>query len=131
MRIRRRGPAGKYTIWARYRDPQRWPDWAPYVREVRTFGLLRPGLDGQIRTSLGLTVTFEVIEVDELAGRWTWVVRAGPLRYRIEHEIAEGRAGMVITGPAPAVLASVPLARAVLGRVVARDSGPGQPPPVG
>lgn len=117
VRVRRRGPASKYTIWARYRDPQRWTEWAP-VRKIRADGPLRPGLEGEMLTRLGLTVVFDVIEVDEGAGRWTWVLRAGPLRYRVEHLVEEGRAGMVITGPAPAVLASVPVARRALGRVV-------------
>ncbi|HEX9121936.1 MAG TPA: SRPBCC family protein [Actinomycetota bacterium] len=121
VRVRRRGPASKYTIWARYRDPQRWPDWAPYLREVRTNGqLLRAGLEGEMHTRLGLTVAFEVLEVDEGAGRWTWVLRAGPLRYRVENLVEEGRAGMVITGPGPAVLASVPVAKRALGRIVRR-----------
>ena len=120
LRIRRRGGAGKYEIWARYRDPQRWPDWAPHVREVRTDGPLRPGLQGEVVGALGVTARFEVLEVDEARGRWTWVVRSGPVRMRIEHEIDEGTAGLVITGPAPAVVAYAPMARAALRRLVAR-----------
>jgi hypothetical protein len=72
-----------------------------------------------IRTSLGLTLAFEVIAVDQADGRWIWVVRSGRVRFRIEHEVAEGLVGMVITGPAPAVLASVPVAWRALARVVA------------
>jgi len=120
LRIRRHGGASKYEIWARYRDPQRWPEWAPHIREVRTEGPLRPGLQGEVVGVLGVTATFEVLEVDETQGRWTWVVRSGPVRMRIEHEIDEGTAGLVITGSAPAVVAYVPVARAALGRLVAR-----------
>jgi hypothetical protein len=127
MRIRRRGPAGKYVIWARYRDPQRWPEWAPHIREVRAAGPLRPGLEGTVVGPLGATASFEVIDVDEPSGVWTWVLRAGPVRLRLEHEVAEGRAGVVISGPAPAVLAYAPLARIALGRVVRAD---GRPPAI-
>ena len=120
LRIRRHGGASKYEIWARYLDPQRWPEWAPHIREVRTDGPLRAGLQGEVVGVLGVTATFEVLEVDETRGRWTWVVRSGPVRMRIEHEIDEGTAGLVITGPAPAVVAYLPVARAALGRLVAR-----------
>ena len=120
LRIRRRGGAGKYEIWARCRDPQRWPDWAPLVRAVHTDGPLRPGQQGEVVAVLGITARFEVLDVDEARGRWTWVVRTGPVRLRIEHEIDEGTAGLTITGPAAAVVAYVPLARAALGRLVTR-----------
>jgi len=120
MRIRRRGPASKYDIWARYRDPQRWASWAPQIREVRAEGPLRPGLEGEVLGPLGARARFEVIDVDEANGTWTWVVRSGPVRLRIEHEIAEGLAGLVISGPAPAVLAYAPVARAALSRLVRR-----------
>ncbi len=124
VRVRRRGPASKYTIWARYRDPQRWPEWAPHIRQVRAVGRLRAGLEGQVVGPLGVSASFTVIEVDEPAGVWTWVVGSGPVRLRIEHEVAEGLAGLVITGPAPVVLAYVPVARRALAHLVARDGGP-------
>jgi hypothetical protein len=120
LRIRRRGAADKYEIWARYRDPQRWPTWAPHIREVRAEGPLRPGLQGEIVGMLGVTARFEVLEVDEGRGRWTWVVRSGPVRLRIEHEVSEGAAGLVLSGPAPVVAGYAPIARAALGRLVAR-----------
>jgi hypothetical protein len=120
LRLRRRGPASKYEIWARYRDPQRWAGWASCVREVRAPGALRPGLEGELVGPLGVTARFDVIEVDEALGRWTWVVSSGPLRVRVEHEVAEGMAGLVLTGPFPALILYAPLARVALGRLVAR-----------
>jgi hypothetical protein len=120
LRLRRRGPASKYEIWARYRDPQRWPSWAPQIREVLAPGPLRPGLEGEVLGPLGARARFEVIDVDEASGTWTWVVRSGPVRLRIEHEIGEGRAGLVISGPALAVFAYAPVARVALSRLVAR-----------
>jgi hypothetical protein len=118
LRVRRRGPAGKYEIWARYRDPQRWPEWAPHIREVRTEGPLRPGLEGEVVGILGVSARFEVLDVDERAGSWTWVVRSGPISLRIEHQVADGLAGLVLTGPAPAVAAYAPIAKMALARLV-------------
>lgn len=120
LRIRRRGAAGKYEIWARYRDPQRWPEWAPHIREVIAEGPLRPGLEGEVVGVLGVRARFDVLDVDVERGRWTWVVRSGPVRMRIEHEVGEGRVGLVLSGPALAVFAYAPLARAALGRLVSR-----------
>ena len=118
LRVRRRGPAGKYEIWARYRDPQRWPEWSPHIREVIADGPLRPGLEGEVVGALGLRARFEVLEVDVERGRWTWIVRSGPIRMRVEHEVAEGRAGLVLSGPSVAVAVYAPLARAALRRLV-------------
>ncbi len=118
IRLRRRGPASKYLIWARYRDPARWSEWAPHIRGVSTSGPLRPGLQGEVIGVLGLRARFEVLEVDAERGSWTWVVRSGPVRLRIEHEVSEGRAGLVVSGPTAAVLAYAPLARLVLARIV-------------
>ncbi len=120
LRLRARGPASKYEIWSRYRDPQRWPEWSPHVSEVRADGPLRPGLEGQVVGRLGVTASFEVLEVDEDAMRWTWAVRSGPIRLQIEHEVEEGSAGLVISGPAAAVFAYAPVARLALRRLVAR-----------
>ncbi len=118
VRVRRRGPASKYRIWARYDDPARWREWAPGVRALLADGPLRPGLEGEIHARLGVRVRFEVLDVDRPGGRWTWSLAAGPIHLRVEHEIWEGRAGMVITGPGPLPLACVPIARVALDRVL-------------
>jgi hypothetical protein len=120
LRLVRRGPASKYEIWARYRDPQRWPGWAPCLREVRASGTLRSGLEGEIVGPLGVKAQFDVLEVDEAHGQWTWVMGSGSLRFRVEHEVEEGMAGLVLTGPFPVLLLHAPLARIALGRLVAR-----------
>jgi hypothetical protein len=121
LHIRRRGGASKYEIWARYRDPLRWREWAPQIREVRADGPLRTGLEGEIVGVFGVRARFDVLDVDEPGGRWTWIVRSGPLTLRIEHEIAEGLVGVALTGPAPVVAAYAPIARVALGRLVARS----------
>ncbi|GBC86210.1 hypothetical protein HRbin12_00196 [bacterium HR12] len=118
IRIRRRGAAGKYQIWARARNPERWPEWAP-LRGVLADGPLRPGLEGELVLALGLRVRFEVLEADQEPGGFTWVLGSGWARLRIEQEVAEGLAGAVLSGSAPIVLLAAPVAGAALARLVA------------
>lgn len=120
VRIRRRGAAGKYQIWARARNPERWPEWAP-LREVLAEGPLRPGLEGELVLALGRRVRFEVIHAEQEPGGFTWVLGRGWARLRIEQEVAEGLAGVVLSGPAPLVLLAAPVAGAALARLVAPE----------
>lgn len=119
LRLVARGPASKYDIWARYVDPQRWPEWSPHLRRVSASGPLRPGLEGEMEGPLGVRARFDVLEVDRAGGRWSWIVRM-PVRLRIDHEVEEGSAALILVGSAPAVLAYAPLARRALGSLVAR-----------
>lgn len=120
IRIRRRGAASKYLVWARVRALERWAEWAGPIRTRPSEGLLHPGLEGEL-VALGARMRFEVLEVEPELGRVTWVVGSGLARLRIEHEIAEGLAGAVLTGPAPLVAAASPLARSALARLVAPE----------
>lgn len=120
LRLVARGPASKYDIWVRYVDPQRWPEWSPHLRRVSASGPLRPGLEGEMEGPLGVRARFDVLEVDRAGGRWSWIVRMGPVRLRIDHEVEEGSAALILVGSAPAVLAYAPLARRALGSLVAR-----------
>lgn len=120
IHLRRRGAASKYLLWARVRNLDRWGEWAGPVRPRPAEGPLRPGLEGEL-LALGLRVRFEVLEVEPELGRFTWTLGSGAARLRIEHEIAEGLAGAVLTGPAPLVLAATPLARSALARLVAPE----------
>ena len=61
---------------------------------------------------------FRVLSVEPEAGRWSWEVRTGPVRLRIDHEVEDGRAAITIEGPGPAVLAYAPVARLALSRLV-------------
>lgn len=121
IRLRRRGPAGKYAIWRRYQDPRRWPEWGARLRSWDSDGPIRPGLEGEVVGPLGVRARFEVLDVDPERLTWTWVLRRGPVRLRVEHVVDEGLAAVVISGPAPAVLAAAPFAGRALTRVVARE----------
>jgi len=118
MRVEAAGPADRRTMWEAYADPSRWSTWAPQIRAVRPLERLRPGLRGEVEGFTGLRVRFEVTEVDEAAGRWTWRVRLGPAALTMEHEVADGRTAIALDGPTPIVLAYVPVARHALSRLV-------------
>jgi hypothetical protein len=105
-------------MWEAYADPSRWSTWAPQIRAVRPLERLRTGLSGEVEGLAGLRVRFEVTEVDEAAGRWTWRVHLGPAALTIEHEVADGRTAIVLDGPAPVVVAYAPVARLALSRLV-------------
>lgn len=123
VRVRRRGAASKYQIWARCRDPDRWTGWLG-ASGIEASGPLAPGTDGVVHTRLGVAVPFEIVDVDEADGRWIRSVAVGPFRLRLEHEVAEGLAGVVVSGPAPLPLAYVPIARRSMSRLAARQSPP-------
>ncbi len=105
-------------MWEAYAEPARWHEWAPQIRSVRPLERIHPGLNGEVEGLLGVRVRFEVTEVDEAAGRWTWRVQVGPARLTITHEVAESRTAVDIDGPAPIVLAYAPVARLALSRLV-------------
>ena len=112
------GEATRAVIWERYADPTRWHEWAPQIREVRADGRLRPGLRGEVVGPAGVRARFEVETVDAARGRWSWTVALGPVRIRIEHEVGDGVAVLVLQGPAPVVAGYAPVARLALQRLV-------------
>jgi hypothetical protein len=118
LRIQAKGSATKASMWDAYADPERWHTWAPHLTEVRADGPLRPGLEGEVRGWLGASARFQVTEVDEQGGRWTWEVRSGPIHLVIEHEVDDGRTAVVLHGPFPVAAAYAPLARRALERLV-------------
>jgi hypothetical protein len=117
-RIEATGPATTRDMWEAYADPARWHEWAPQIRAVRPLERIQTGLRGEVEGLLGVRVRFEVTEVDEPTGRWTWRVEVGPARLTIAHEVADGRTAAEIDGPAPIVLAYSPVARLALSRLV-------------
>jgi hypothetical protein len=120
VRVARRGPAGKYEMWGRCRDPQRWPSWMAAVRAVDTAGDLRPGLEGTLVLVGGVRVRFDVLEVNALGPAWTGVLRLGPLRLELEHHVDEGFGLVDISGPVLLPLIFVPLARRSLSKLLRR-----------
>ena len=105
-------------IWERYADPTRWHEWAPQIREVRADGRLRPGLRGEVIGPAVLRAGFEVQTVDAARGHWSWTVAVGPAKIRIEHEVGDRAAVLMLQGPAPLVAGYAPVARLALQRLV-------------
>lgn len=122
------GPAPVELAWERYADPALWSTWAPQIRSVEIHdpgpARIRSGLRGTVHALFGVSVRFEVTEVDEAARTWAWTVHPPALTLRLGHtlEARPGggtRTGLVIDGPAPVVLAYAPVARLALHRLVA------------
>lgn len=125
IRVTASGAAPVATAWERYEDLSAWPTWAGHIASVEADGVrLREGLQGRVSGPLGVGVAFVVTAVDPAARSWSWSVRTGPLRLRLDHDLAERpgggtTAGLDVEGPAPVVLAYAPVARLALGRLVA------------
>jgi hypothetical protein len=85
---------------------------------VEPAAVLEPGLQGVVSGWLGMRASFEVTEVDEAAGTWSWEVAAGPARMRLAHTIGNGSTTLTVEGPAVVVLPYLPLARLALHRLV-------------
>ncbi|ASY34094.1 hypothetical protein STTU_3573 [Streptomyces sp. Tu6071] len=120
--LHRSGPASAALVAERYADFARWPEWSPQIRGVETEGeRLASGATGTVRGPLGVRVRFRV---EQVAGAdWSWVVRLGPVRLRLEHGVRALRGGgsvtrLALAGPAPYVLAYEPPARLALARLV-------------
>lgn len=119
------GPADPATAWERYALPGRWPEWAPHVRRVElSSARLTAGATGRLHAEFGVSLGFTVDAVDEESRRWSWTVRVGLLRLRLEHWIAPApgggtTTGMRVSGPRPLVAAYAGEAQAALDRVVA------------
>lgn len=127
--LRVRGRADADTAWRRYADLDEWSRWSPQIRRVDVTGgggrRLSTGLRGRVVPLLGPAVPFEVLDVDEAARVWSWVVRLGPFRLRLDHAVesveprADGCAtSLCLAGPRVVVLGYAPLARLALGRLV-------------
>lgn len=126
LRLERTGPAAPARVWGRCRRPARWTDWAPHLSSVRTEdAVLRPGTRGTV-VALGLVpARFTVTAVRPRARTWSWTVRVGPVRLDLVHDVRRApgggsTAGVVITGPAPVLLAYRPVLGWAVRRLVAR-----------
>jgi hypothetical protein len=117
LQVEATGTASRDAMWDAYADPSRWQSWAPQIRSVEPHERIREGLEGTV-TGLLVRARFRVLSVEHDAGRWSWEIRTGPVRLRIDHEVDDGRASISIEGPPPAVLAYAPVARLALSRLV-------------
>ena len=118
------GPADPDVVWKRYIEPTRWPSWSPQILGVDYPGQqLREDTAGAVHGLFGLTLPFRILAVDEASRTWTWRVCA-PLgiEMTLDHGVEPAGTGtrttLAVDGPAPVVLAYVPLARVALGRLV-------------
>jgi hypothetical protein len=124
--VRVTGPVAPARAWERYADPARWAGWAPQIRRVVLDGAggarIAPGLRGRVHGPAGLRVDFVVTAVDEAARTWSWTARLGPVRLHLDHGVAADPRGtattLVVDGPAPVVLAYLPVTRLALRRLV-------------
>jgi hypothetical protein len=123
--LRVAGPLPPDQAWERYAVPARW---APHLRRVDTTAArIAPGVRGRVHGPPGVAVMFVVAEVDERARTWAWDVQLplgpfGPLRLHLRHGVEADPTGtatwLLVRGPAPAVLAYLPVARLALRRLV-------------
>jgi hypothetical protein len=118
------GPLDPAAVWERYAVPAHWPDWLPQIERVElSTPRLAPGATGRLHAPMGISIPFTVDDVDDAARRWSWHIRIGLLRIRLEQWLDEGpdggtTAGMRVSGPGPLVAGYVGQARAALERLV-------------
>ncbi len=96
--LRVSGTADPVTVWSRYAEIGRWPEWAPQIRAVeRSAEAIGPSVGGTVIGPAGLRIAFEVLDVDVAAMCWSWRVGTGPLQLRMRHQVLAGRSGGSIT----------------------------------
>lgn len=121
------GPAPPELAWERYADPDLWSTWAKQIRSVETDQdvplRIHSGLSGTVHTLVGINVRFTVADVDEGSRSWSWTVNPPPFTMHLMHTVRPrqtgSRAGLVIYGPGPLILAYLPVARSALRGLVA------------
>lgn len=129
------GPIDPALAWERYARTDQWSWWAPHLRTVEVddrdaSARIRAGLTGRVVTVAGIPGRFRIDTVDEAARTWSWTVRVGPVRLRLEHtvegatQLGTQREGsltrLVLHGPLPVTLAYAPIAVLALQRLVRR-----------
>ena len=144
MTVRAAGPAAPDAVWDRYQRPDRWPEWSPQIRSVDYPGeIIAAGGTGVVHGPCGVSVRFEIDEVDHDVRRWSWRVKVAGIAMSLGHSVApaesESESGadrsatsattqaadgdgttttLVIEGPAPIVVGYAPIARIALERLV-------------
>ena len=144
MTVRANGPAAPAAVWDRYVRPQRWSEWSPQIRSVDYPGeIIAAGGTGMLHGPCGVSVRFEIDEVDHDVRRWSWRVKVAGIAMSLGHSVAPAesesesesdgsatsattqaadgggtKTTLVIEGPAPIVLGYAPIARIALERLV-------------
>jgi hypothetical protein len=82
-------PAEPSAAWRLLTDTRTWPSWGPTIRAVDVDPhdgdpFIAPGTTGTVRTVVGVTLLFRVVDVDD-SRRWTWRVAGVPATgHRVE-----------------------------------------------
>ncbi len=114
------------TMWALLTDLDAWPRWGPSVRRASVEGgSLAAGAHGNVVTSLGISVAFEVTTF-EPGVRWAWKVAGiNATDHRVEPLGPDRcRVGFGVGWPAAPYLAVCRIALGRLARLAADQAGP-------
>ena len=97
--------------------------------------IIAAGGTGMVHGPCGVSVRFEIVEVDQDARRWNWRVKVAGIAMTLGHSVSPQESGaggsastgtggggtittLVIDGPAPVVVGYAPIARIALERLV-------------
>lgn len=99
LAVRRRMAAPASAAWDALADTTLWARWGPSVRAVDCAeAVVRPGLTGRVRTSVGVRLPFTITTVEP--GRaWSW--RIGPVPATEHHVAPEGDASCTVSMTVP------------------------------
>jgi uncharacterized protein YndB with AHSA1/START domain len=118
------------VLWRLLTDPEQWVSWAPTVTgAVVAGGRIERGSTGSVRTVVGLTLPFEITDLEEGA-RWAWQVAGVPATDHTVEALGPNRCrvGFGVPWPFAAYLVVCRLALSrlddVATQVVADDPGP-------
>jgi uncharacterized protein YndB with AHSA1/START domain len=86
------------TVWRLLTHVEQWPRWGPTVAGASVpGGVIALGARGTVRTSVGVSLPFEITELD--AGRsWAWSVAGVPAT---RHRVTPTAGGCVVTFEVP------------------------------
>lgn len=125
-RLSAEGAAPAGVAWERYAVIAAWPTWSPQIRRVEADAeRIARGVTGTVHVPGGLRLRFTITDVDPVARRWSWLVRLGPVRMDLHHDVRAvpgggSATGLVVEGPTALVTAYAPLAWLALRELVAR-----------
>lgn len=123
LRIEATGDVSLDEAWDRYRNPERWAEWAPQIRGVRGISSpLTAHQRGWVLGPWGFRVPVRILHVDAPGRAWRWRVGVPPAAVEMDHgldEVSDGtRAWVLIRLPRAVAWPYLPVARHALGRLV-------------
>ena len=92
MTVAANGPAAPAAVWDRYVQPERWSEWSPQIRSVDYPGeIIAAGGTGVVHGPCGVSVRFEIDEVDHEVRRWCWRMKVAGIAMSLGHSVAPAR----------------------------------------